>query len=313
VKDRTGIYLVEPYQPGKIPVVLVHGLLSSPLTWAPLFNDLRADPVLREKYQFLFYFYPTSDPYLATAADLRQSLSKLREGLDPHHEDKAFDEMVLVGHSMGGLVSRLLTVGGGDDFWRLASSRPLPELNVDQATRQELQQVFYFAEEPMVKQVIFLGTPHKGSRLSPSPLGRLAVKLAGTPKQLVTTINDVAIGNPHALEPERFEPLATSVDLLDPASPALKVLGSRPKPDGVHYHSVIGVTHDKTAKLELLLAGASLNEEGDGVVPASSAHLDSAESEVIVRADHTHVHQHPLAVLEVRRILLEHAGVRIGP
>ena len=111
-QNRTGIYLVEPYQRGKIPVVFVHGLLSSPMTWAPLFNDLRADPRLREKYQFLFYFYPTSDPYLATAADLRHSLVKLRRALDPRSKDKAFDEMVLVGHSMGGLVSRLLTVRG---------------------------------------------------------------------------------------------------------------------------------------------------------------------------------------------------------
>ncbi len=313
VREHYGIYLVEPYQPGKIPVVLVHGLLASPLMWAPMFNDLRADPVLREKYQFLFYFYPTSDPYLATAADLRHSLAKLREGLDPRHEDKAFDEMVLIGHSMGGLVSRLLTVNGGDDFWGLASPRPLPELKVDGPTRQELQQVFYFEEVPMVKRVIFLGTPHKGSRLSPSLLGRMVAKLAGTPKQLVEAINEVGKGNPDALKPGFDEPLATSVDLLNPESPALKVLASRPKPAGVHYHSVIGITHDKTAKLELLLAGASLNEEGDGVVPAYSAHLDSAESEVVVRADHTHIHQHPLAVLEVRRILLEHAGVRSGP
>jgi pimeloyl-ACP methyl ester carboxylesterase len=311
VKERTGIYLVEPYQPGKIPVVLVHGLLSSPLTWAPLFNDLRADPVLREKYQFLFYFYPSSDPYLETAADLRQALWKLREGLDPRHQDKAFDEMVLVGHSMGGLVSRLLTVPGGDDFWALASPRPLKELKVADDTRQELRQVFYFEEMPFVKRVVFLGTPHRGSRLSPSPLGWLAVKLAGTPKRLMSALNDVAKGNPEVLpQLTKGEPLATSVDLLDPDSPALKLLAVRPKPAGVHYHSVIGITHDKVAVLERLLAGASPCEDGDGVVPASSARLDTAESEVVVPADHNHLHQHPVAVMEVRRILLQHAGVK---
>ena len=308
VKDRTGIYLVEPYQPGKIPVVLVHGLLSSPLTWAPLFNDLRADPVLRSTYQFLFYFYPSSDPYLTTAADLRLALQNLRTNLDPRREDKAFDEMVLVGHSMGGLVSRLLTVGGGDDFWGLASSRPLKELKVEDDTRHELQQVFYFEPLPLVKRVIFLGTPHKGSRLSPSPLGRLAVKLAGTPKQLLGAVNDVAKGNPDVLKQlMQGESLATSVDLLDPEAPALKLLGARAKPAGVRYHSVIGVTSDKTAIVERLLSGVSPSEAGDGIVPTSSAHLEAAESEVVVPADHTHVHQHPLAVLEVRRILLEHA------
>src|SRR5207245_3461486 len=110
ILDRTGVYLLEPYQPGKIPVLMVHGLLSSPLTWAPLFNDLRADPVLRERYQFWFYFYPTGNPYLATAADLRRSLEQLRNDVDPRHADPALEQMVFVGHSMGGLVSKLMTV-----------------------------------------------------------------------------------------------------------------------------------------------------------------------------------------------------------
>src|SRR5262249_35041719 len=104
LRDRSGIYLFEPYQPGKIPVVMTHGLLSAPLTWTPLFNDLRADPVLREHFQFWFSLYPTGNPYLATAADLRLALAHLRSELDPHRRDPALDQMVFVGHSMGGLV-----------------------------------------------------------------------------------------------------------------------------------------------------------------------------------------------------------------
>src|SRR5262249_41380754 len=117
LQGRTGIYTPEPYQPGKIPVVLVHGLLSSPLTWAPLFNDLRADPRIRERFQFWVYFYPTGNPYLATAADLRKNLARLRADFDPEHKDAALDRMVFVGHSMGGLVSKLMTTDSGDDFW----------------------------------------------------------------------------------------------------------------------------------------------------------------------------------------------------
>jgi pimeloyl-ACP methyl ester carboxylesterase len=312
VRAETGIYLVEPYQPGKIPVLFVHGLLSSPITWAPLYNDLRSDPVLREKYQFFFYFYPTSNPYLATAADLRRSLLQLRRDLDPKHEDKAFDDMVLVGHSMGGLVSRLLTLDGGDDYFALVSPKPLRDLVVPDDARTELQQVFYFERLPLVKRVVFLGTPHRGSRLSPSPLGRLAVHLASLPKQLVSDVGDIIADNPDLKTSHEQDAQLTSVDLLDPESPALKVLNEHPRPAGVMYHSVVGVTHDNTAKLERLLAGASPCEEGDGVVPYTSAHLDSANSELIVPADHSHVHQHPLAVLEVRRILLEHIKEQSG-
>ena len=123
--------MLEPYQPGKIPVVLVHGLLSSPLTWTPLFNDLRADPELRERFQFWFYFYPTGNPYLATAADLRRDLDRAAGRPRPaEHRTRPSTSMVLVGHSMGGLVSKLLTVDSGDDFWKLVSDRPFDDLKL---------------------------------------------------------------------------------------------------------------------------------------------------------------------------------------
>ena len=100
----------------KIPVVLVHGLLSSPLTWVPAFNELQADPEIRKHFQFVFTFYPTGNPYIATAADLRRDLNQFRDDLDPQHKDAALDNMVFIGHSMGGLISKLMTVDSGDDF-----------------------------------------------------------------------------------------------------------------------------------------------------------------------------------------------------
>jgi pimeloyl-ACP methyl ester carboxylesterase len=306
VLDRTGIYLLEPYQPGKIPVLMVHGLLSSPLTWAPLFNDLRADPLLRERYQFWFYFYPTGDPYPLTAADLRRELERLRADLDPDHRDPAFERMVLVGHSMGGLVSHLLTVDGGDDFWRQISDKPLASLKLQPQTRDELQRIFYFQREPCVQRVIFLGTPHHGSRLSPSPVGRLAVHLVRLPHGLLKLTTDLAAENPDLPEAIRKGTIPTSVDLLAPGTPELELLAARPRPPGVHYHSVVGVAPPDTALVERFLAGAGRYDESDGVVPYASAHIDAAESELVVPADHYHVHQHPLTVLEVRRILREH-------
>ena len=125
--------MLEPYQPGKIPVVMVHGLLSSPLTWAPAFNELQADPELRKRFQFLVVFYPTGNSYIATAADLRRDLDKFREDIDPQHKDAALDDMVLIGHSMGGLISKLMTVDSGDDFWKPGGQAAVqgPELQPD--------------------------------------------------------------------------------------------------------------------------------------------------------------------------------------
>ena len=154
-----------------------------------------------------------------------------------------------------------------------------------------------------VKRVIFLGTPHRGSKLSPSFPARLAQRFIRAPKELMDDAQDLAKLNP-AL---KYRQLPTSVDLLAPDAPALLVLNDRPRPQGVHYHSVIGVAPKCSAVVERWLAGDS-DEPGDGVVPAASAHFEGAESELVVPADHFHVHQHPLAVREVRRILLEHAA-----
>jgi pimeloyl-ACP methyl ester carboxylesterase len=306
LRGRTGVHMLAPYQPGKIPVVLVHGLLSSPLTWAPVFNDLQADPVLRDRFQFWYYFYPTGEPYLTAAADLRNQLAHLRDELDPAHKDPALDRMVFAGHSMGGLVSRLLTVDGGSDFWQLVSNRPLEELRLKDDTRAELEQTFFFKRQDCVTRVVFFATPHRGSKLSPSTLGRLAVRLVHLPHDLMATTQDIATENPDLVQTLDKKPLETSVDLLAPDAPALKLLAARARPKQVHYHSIIGVLKKKVyeAEVETWLSGDY--EPGDGVVPYRSAHLDGIDSELKVDADHSHVHHHPLAILELRRILLEH-------
>jgi pimeloyl-ACP methyl ester carboxylesterase len=296
LRDRTGIYLFEPYQPGKIPVLMVHGLLSSPVTWAPLFNDLRADPELNARYQFWFYRYPTGDPYLATAADLRQSLEKLRQALDPQRRDAALDRMVVVGHSMGGLVGKLVSQDSGPDFWRLVSEQPFEQVKAEPQTRDELRQVFFFGRESCVRRVIFIGTPHHGSKLAPSPPAQLLARLVRLPAKLQAVSADLSKEDPDLLKGKAGgRGLPTSIDLLSPGAPALELLGARGAPPGVVYHSIIGV-----------LSGEG-PDGGDGIVPYRSAHIDGVASELVVPAGHTTVHHHPRAVLEVCRILREHA------
>jgi pimeloyl-ACP methyl ester carboxylesterase len=305
VQRQAGIYMFEPYQKGKIPVLMVHGLLSSPLTWAPLFNDLQADPYIREHYQFWFYQYPTGNPYLSTAAQLRDSLAKLRREVDPQHEDPALDRMVLVGHSMGGLISKLLTIPGGEDFWGSASNQPLASLTVSDKTRQELQEVFYFEPVRSVKRAIFMATPHRGSKLSPSWLGRYGKKLVRLPSQITEVMMDVATNNPNAFKEGAQEAL-TSVDLLDPESPCLIALSQRPRPSAVQYHSVVGVIKSNNILQQFRDVFNWDDAPGDGVVRYDSAHVKDVQSELVVQADHMKVHHHPRAVQEVRRILYQH-------
>jgi pimeloyl-ACP methyl ester carboxylesterase len=298
--------MLEPYQPGKIPVLLVHGLLSSPVTWAKLFNDLQAVPDIRRHFQFWGYLYPTGDSYFLTAADLRQRLADLRTELDPEHKDPALDKMVCVGHSMGGLVSKLLTVESGDSFWRVVSARPFESLKMEPATRQELQQVFFFQPQPSIRRVIFIATPHHGSSLSRMGFARLAEKVIRLPREILQVKRDLARENPNDPTFAKCK-VPTSVDLLEPGSPALELLAAQPRPDGVHYHSIIGILPPDESWINVITPVSHHGKEkSDGIVPYSSAHITSVDSEITIPADHMHVHQHPLSTLEVRRILLEH-------
>jgi pimeloyl-ACP methyl ester carboxylesterase len=305
IRAHTGIRMIAPYQPGKIPVVLVHGLLSSPLTWAPVINDLQADPTLRERYQFWYYYYPTGDPYLATAARLRREIEQLCNEVDPRGQDPALNNMVFVGHSMGGLISNLMTIESGDDFWNLVSKEPFDDVKLPADAREELRQTFFFRRESRVKRVVFIGTPHQGSKLSPSPLGRLAVSLVQMPSELMTVHADLVKDNPGLAKLLHDRALPTSVDLLAPGSPALELMARRPRPERVYYHTIAGVISTASTNVERWLAGDG-GDPGDGVVPLKSAHINDSESELVVRADHFHVHHHPLAIQEVRRILMEH-------
>jgi pimeloyl-ACP methyl ester carboxylesterase len=302
VGEHGGLHFLEPYQPGKIPVVLIHGLLSSPQTWAPVINELQGDPVLRRHFRFGVHYFPTGEPYLATAADLRRDLARYRHTVDPHGKDAALKEVVLAGHSMGGLIGRLLTVDGGDDFFATSSPVPLASMKLTPQVHQEMVRLYYFRHDPGVRRVIFCGTPHRGSDLSPSMLGRLAAKIAGVPKQLLETTHEVMQLNPH-LGSTKCK-MHSSIELLSPHASALQVLAERPLPTGVKYHSVIGVALSKALFIEGCFGGDG--QSGDGVIPYSSSHFEGAASEVLVQSDHYHVHHHPLAIREMRRILYEH-------
>jgi pimeloyl-ACP methyl ester carboxylesterase len=304
--DRAGIYVVQPYQPGKVPVLFIHGFASTPATWAALFDDLQSDPELAARCQFWFYYYPTGNPYLVTAADLRERLTLLRDQLDPEHRDAALDNIVVIGHSMGGLVGKLLTLDGGDDFWQLVCAQPLDSLQMKPETRAELQRLFYFHRQPSVRRVVFVGTPHHGAKLSATPPAKLAASFVQRAKKLIEAARDLAQQNPRTefrLAPDH---LPTSLTLLWPGDPALELLASRPAPPGVHFHSVIGVALPTSAVVERILPAVPLLGRTDGVVTYASAHLDGVDSECLVPAGHVHVQAHPKTMLEIRRILREH-------
>ncbi len=296
----SGLYMLEPYQPGKIPVLMVHGLWSSPLTWMQMFNDLRSDPNIRSRYQFWFYLYPTGQPFWYSAAQLRQDLAEVRQAVDPVRREASLDQMVLVGHSMGGLISKLQVVESGNQFWDAVATKPFHLVKASPETREVLGGTFYFHANPSVRRVITIGTPHRGSRFANNTTRYLGRKLITLPAMLMNGSDELQRDNPDLYRDASFQQAKTSFDSLAPDSPLLPVLVSAQPAPGVHFHNVIGVLPDEGI-VGKFAAGT------DGVVSYESAHLDQVDSEIVINADHSRVHQHPLAVLEVRRILLEHA------
>jgi hypothetical protein len=298
-QQARGIYMVEPYDPEKIPVLLVHGLWSSPITWMEMFNDMRSFPEIRDNYQFWFYLYPTGQPYWLSATQLRNDLEQIREDLDPRLDNEALKHTVLVGHSMGGLLSRLQTIESGNDFWELLSERPFEELEASDDARQQLANLVFFEPNKSIQRVVTIGTPHRGSRLSNDYTQWLGRKLIRLPTMFVQANERIVRANPGLLRNTELLTVTTSVDSLSPDSAVTRLLLTAERAPWVKYHNVVGVADGP-------LSNADGNDKGDGVVSVASARIDEAVSEITVTADHMTVHQNPRTILEVRRILLDH-------
>jgi pimeloyl-ACP methyl ester carboxylesterase len=294
-----GIYMLEPYDPKRIPVVMVHGLWSSPLTWMPMFNDLRSFRELRKNYQFWFYQYPTGQPFWISATQMRSDLFELRHSLDPRHQHAVLDQMVLVGHSMGGLVSRMQTLESGEEFWRILSDQPFEKVKADDEERQRLAAALFFHPNQSVQRVVTIGTPHRGSDYSNDYTQWLGRKLIRLPTSLTEMGNSLIRQNPSVFRDTELLLTKTSIDSLSPDSPIFPTMLRARRAPWVHYHNIIGI-------LEKSKWFHSNAPDSDGVVTVDSAHIDDVDSEVVVSSSHSMIHSTPRAILEVRRILVEH-------
>ena len=302
LQEKRGLYMLEPYDPDRIPVLMVHGLWSSPMTWMDMFNDLRSFPEIRERYQFWFYLYPSGQPFWNSATELRRDLQDLRIAFDPKHKDKMMDQMVLVGHSMGGLVSRLQTIESGDDFWRSVSyesagtaEEALRKIRGPEAERHKLVSTLFFKPNQSIRRVVTIGTPHRGSDFANDYTRWLARKFIKLPTMAVMTGNRLVSENRNLFRDTDLLTVSNAIDSLAPESPIFPVMLKAKSSPNVKYHNIVGIT------------GSSFTSgSGDGVVGFQSATMDDVESELVVDALHTNIHMISKTIFEVRRILLEH-------
>jgi len=276
---------LQNYDRKRIPVLMVHGLQDTPATWFPMYQQLLSDPELRRHYQFWVFCYPSGLPYPYTASLMRRELDDVRRAF-PDHKD-----LVLVGHSMGGVISRLMVTDAGDTIWTEMFGKGPDEFAIPGFSRQLLLDALVFNKRDEVDRAVFIATPHRGSMLAASWIGRTASRLVRLPSYLTDVRNDVAsvLAADAAGLQLNFAP--NSIDTLNPNNRFVREVNKLPVAPGVPFHSIIG---DR--------GRGDTPDSSDGVVAYWSSHMEGAASEKIVPSDHG-AHQNPEAIQEVKRIL----------
>jgi pimeloyl-ACP methyl ester carboxylesterase len=279
---------LQPYDRNKIPVLVIHGLQDTPATWAPLLNELRSDPQIDRRYQFWVYNYPSGYPFFYSAALLREELDRVEQTYPDHKK------IILIGHSMGGLVARLMVTDSNLMLWKAYFGKLPREIPMDPGPKKFIERLLIFQHRAEVSRVIFISTPHRGSELASNWIGRTGIALVKLPANL-TNAGDAAI--PFEIKvagvdnPNRMH-FPTSIDTLSPKNRFVRELNNLPIARHIPYHSIMG---DR--------GRGDTPNSSDGVVAYRSSHLDGAQSERIVPSDHG-AHQNKEGIEEVHRVLL---------
>lgn len=303
-KITNPLILIQPYERGRIPVVFVHGTASSPVWWAEMLNTLRGDPVLRKRYQFWFFQYNSNNLILISAAQLRETLAGMVARLDPEEKDPALRQMVVIGHSQGGLLTKMSVVEPGNSLWKALSDKSIEELDADREIKDLVRRMFLYDPLPFVTRVVYISTPHRGSFRTKNWVRSLVRKVVTLPLDMVLNKGDRfdRISTQLKMPASVRGKVPTSIDGMSADNPILHSLVSLPLPSKVAGHSIIAVLPDM-----------EIETGNDGVVEYKSAHIGGVASEFIVRAGHS-CQGHPFTIEEVRRILMVHLGLQVaGP
>jgi hypothetical protein len=284
---------LQPYDPAKIPILCIHGLGDSQATWAPLIQTLRGDEFIRKNYQFWFFSYPTAYPYPLTASVLRRRLDDISAYYQGHKK------IVVIGHSMGGMIGRTLITDSGMKLWDVYYDRPPAEMPFSAETRRIMSDALIFKHREDISRVIFASASHRGSDVATGFLGRLGRRIIGSPNHMIPDEPTVlSLATPDSTG-GNLNRLPNSIDFLKPTNRFVTTFAEIPVTRGIPYHSIIG---DRGR-------GGNLDHRRpvstDGIVPYWSSHLEGAESELIIPSHHWS-NQHPQGIAEVGRILKEH-------
>lgn len=302
--EETRLYVTSPYDPKRIPVVLVHGLKSSPGAFKKLYNELNREPWFRENYQVWFYSYPTGNNWTFSAARFRQEMERADAFARKQGPTNQWERMVVVGHSMGGVISHASLKKPGEEIYKAFQERPLDQLTDNRETREAIRELTMYEPMQPPDRVVFLAAPHRGSPMADRFFSDWMTSLIRLPKTLTVDLIDLTLNDFGSLlttGESSSKGWFTSVGSLSPSYPAYGALDRVGFREGMKIHSVIG---DR--------GKGNTPDSSDGIVPYWSSHLTAAESEVIVPAGHS-VQNSPECAVEVKRILKLHLNGAARP
>ena len=257
--------------------------------WLPVMAAFESDPVLRGKFQFWVFAYPTGDPIAYSALRLRQALKSVYE-VYPETRD-----MVIINHSLGGDLTHLQVINTGDAIIKGIFKDNAPRIMAELPADSLVKEALIFMANPRIKRVVFICAPHRGAPLASNQIGTFGARLIMLPGQIVTGIGSKVLQAATSAAGVKGAYLPNSIHGLEPDSPLL--LSMNTVPIEAPFHSIIGNGGRRNVPLK---------ESSDGVVPYWSSHLDGALSEKIVPAIHTTAFQNPEAITEMKRILHLH-------
>ena len=295
--DKPTVYLMSPYKKELKTIILIHGLASSPDAWVNTANEIMGDKELREQYQIWQVYYPTNVPILLNRAEISEAIRKTISHFDPKMKNKASNDIVLIGHSMGGVLSRLLVSDSGEriiDALRKKYPKAAERL---EKSDSKYTDIISFNALPGITEAIFLAAPHQGTPYADASWARYLASFVKLPLSVVNTLGEVLLVAFGQELPRGIT--MTGVDNLSAKDPTILLLKDLPISPKVQFHSIIGRED----------AAVPLLKSSDGIVPYWSSHLDGAKSEHVFLSGHS-VQENPQAIIEIRNILREHDKIK---
>jgi pimeloyl-ACP methyl ester carboxylesterase len=300
--ERPHLYMMQPFDPGRRIILMLHGLASSPEAWVNVANEILGDEVLRENFQIWQVYYPTNIPVAINHASIRRLLRDALANFDPEGDMPASHDLVVLGHSMGGMIARLMVSSADEQLWQWAmTQRNLDTVSQDRM-RRHLDPVLRFEPFPGVETAIFIAAPHRGTSVAGGRLARWMASFVTLPRAILQSIDEALVPEARAAgsaSPTNNRAIPTSIDNLDERDAFVRAAADLPISTHVRYHSVIG----------RMSAAGPLHASDDGLVPYRSSHLAGAASEKVIVSGHS-VQETAEAILEVRRILHENLAAR---